>query len=115
MANAVMTHAPTQPREIHPHHLAPAIAEQVDTLLDQADWHAARHELSTSALLHDQVIRLIGIRPPDSKELARCNCPNCYCGVIFDVAEARFCTDSTSIEWVQCERCADEHRLTGNE
>ncbi|WP_331746699.1 hypothetical protein [Streptomyces sp. NBC_00842] len=114
MANAVMTHAPIQPREIHPHRLAAPIAEQVDALLNQADWHADRLELSASALLHHQAIQLIGIRPPASGELARCSCQNCYCSAIFDAAKARTYMDGP-IEFVQCETCADEHRLTGDE
>ncbi|MFE7111717.1 hypothetical protein ACFU98_29840 [Streptomyces sp. NPDC057575] len=114
MAIAVMTHAPTQPREIHPHRLAAPIADQVNELLDQADQHTDRLELSASALLHRQAIQLIGIRPPDSGELARCTCQNCYCGAIFDAAKARTYLDGT-VEFVQCETCADEHRLTGDE
>ncbi|MFB7222394.1 hypothetical protein [Streptomyces sp. NPDC056227] len=114
MANAVMTHAPTQPREIHLHRLAAPIADQVNELLDQADWHADHLELSASALLHRQAIQLIGIRPPASGELARCTCQNCHCGAIFDANKARTYMDGT-VEFVQCETCADEHRRTGDE
>ncbi|WP_331764463.1 hypothetical protein [Streptomyces anulatus] len=114
MGHAVMTHAPTQPSEIHPHHLSAPIADQVNELLDQADRYADNRELTASALLHAQVISLTGIRPPASGELARCTCQACYCGCIFDAAKARTYLDGT-VEFVQCIRCADEHRLTGDE
>ncbi|MFD7855226.1 hypothetical protein ACFV6B_13200 [Streptomyces microflavus] len=114
MGHAVMTHAPTQPSEIHPHHLSAPIADQVNELLNQADDYADRRELTASALLHAQAIRLIGIRPPASGELTRCTCQACYCSCIFDAATARTYLDGT-IEFVQCTRCADEHRLTGDE
>lgn len=110
---SVTTHARTQPTVVHPHHLAAPIADQLTELLDQADWFADRHELSTSALLHTQAITLIGIRPPASGELARCTCQNCYCEAVFDAAKARTHMDGT-VEFVQCETCADEHRLTGD-
>ena len=114
MANTLMTHAPTQPTVIHPHHLPATLANQVDQLLDQADQHADHRELSASALLHAQVIRLIGIRPPASGELARCTCQACYCSAIFDASKAHTYLDGT-VEFVQCETCADEHPLTGDE
>jgi hypothetical protein len=114
MGHAVMTHTPTQPREVHPHRLSATIANQVNELLDQADQLAGHRELVASALLHQQAITLIGIRPPASGELARCTCTNCYCAAIFDAAKARTHLDGT-VELVQCETCADEHRLTGDE
>ncbi|WP_031030086.1 MULTISPECIES: hypothetical protein [unclassified Streptomyces] len=114
MGHALMTHAPTQPSEIHPHHLPATLATLVDELLDQANEYADRRELTASAILHAQVISLTGIRPPASGELTRCTCQACYCGCIFDAAKARTYLDGT-VEFVQCIRCADEHRLTGDE
>lgn len=114
MGHAVMTHTQNQPREIHPHRLSASIAAQVNELLDQADQYADNRELAASAILHRQVIDLIDIRPPASGELARCTCQACYCAAIFDAAKARTYMDGT-VEFVQCETCADEHRLTGDE
>ncbi|MEU9849298.1 hypothetical protein [Streptomyces sp. NPDC047985] len=111
---SVISPARTRPTEIHPHHLPTTIADQADELLDQADWYADHRNLTASALIHAQVIQLIGIRPPASGELARCTCQNCYCAAIFDAAKAHTYLDGT-VEFVQCETCADEHRLTGDE
>lgn len=113
MGHAVMTHAPTQPSEIRTHHLPTALATHIDELLDQADEYADRRELTASALIHAQVIRLIGIRPPASGELARCTCQGCYCDRIYDAAKARTYLSGT-VEFAQCPYCADEHRLTGD-
>jgi hypothetical protein len=114
MGHAVMTHAPKQPHAVYPHQLSAPIADQVNNLLDQANEHADHHNLTASALLHAQAIRLTGIRPPASGELARCTCTTCYCDAIFDAAKARSVQDGRF--WiVQCETCADEHRLTGDE
>ncbi|MFD4795932.1 hypothetical protein [Streptomyces anulatus] len=114
MGHAVMTHAPTQPSEIHPHHLPATLATLVDELLDQANEYADNRELTASAILHAQVISLTGIRPPASGELTRCTCQACYCGCIFDAAKAHTYLDGT-VEFVQCIRCADEHPRTGDE
>ncbi|MFE9461635.1 hypothetical protein [Streptomyces californicus] len=114
MGHAVMTHAPTQPSEIHAHHLTTTLATRVDELLDQANDYADHRELTASALIHAQVIHLIGIRPPASGELTRCTCQGCYCDRIFDAAKARTYMDG-SVEFVQCIGCADEHPRTGNE
>ncbi|MGW2844416.1 hypothetical protein [Streptomyces sp. NPDC001274] len=111
---SVISPARTHPAVVHPHRLPTHIADQADQLLDQADEHADHRDLTTSALIHAMVIRLIGIRPPASGELARCTCQACYCGAIFDAAKARTYMDGT-VEFVQCETCADEHRLTGDE
>ncbi|TXS68898.1 hypothetical protein [Streptomyces sp. sk2.1] len=111
---SVISPARTHPAVVHPHHLPAPIADQADELLDQADQHADHRNLAASALIHAQVIHLIGIRPPASGELARCTCQACYCSVIFDAAKARTYLDGT-VEFVQCETCADEHRLTGDE
>ncbi|MFE4915891.1 hypothetical protein ACFRCX_30780 [Streptomyces sp. NPDC056652] len=108
---SVISPAHTQPREIHLHQLNPLIADQLNHLLDQADEYADHRELTASALLHTQAIRLIGIRPPASGELARCTCENCWdCDTVYDAAHAR-CYTSLGIEFVQCPRCADEHRI----
>ncbi|MFJ1782468.1 hypothetical protein ACIOKA_37815 [Streptomyces anulatus] len=114
MGHAVMTHAPTQPSEIRAHHLTPTLANLVDELLDQANEYADRHELTASALLHAQVIHLIGIKPPAEGELTRCTCQGCYCDRIFDATKAHTYMDGT-IEFVQCPYCADEHLRTGDE
>jgi hypothetical protein len=107
---AVMTHAHPLPTEIHLHHLSPHTADELNQLLDTADNLADRHDLTASALLHAQAIQLIGIRPPVSGELARCTCQGCYCTAVFDADKARCYLDGT-VEFVQCETCADEHRI----
>ncbi|MEV4975601.1 hypothetical protein [Streptomyces scopuliridis] len=111
---SVISPAHAQPREIHLHQLNPCTADQLNQLLDQADEYADHRELTASALLHAQAIRLIGIRPPASGELARCTCQACYCTAVFAAEHARTYIDGT-VEFVQCEICADEHRLTGDE
>ncbi|KIF66252.1 hypothetical protein HY68_36705 [Streptomyces sp. AcH 505] len=111
MATAVLPHAQTRPCEIQLHRLAPGTAAKASALLDQADHEADNRNLTASALLHGQVIDLIGIRPPASGELARCSCQNCYgCTRVFDAVKARTYRDGT-VEFVQCETCADEHRI----
>ncbi|MFJ3699577.1 hypothetical protein ACIPW9_36550 [Streptomyces sp. NPDC090052] len=107
---AVMTHAHPLPTEIHLHHLNPRVADQLVELLEDADEQAAQHNLTAAALLHAQATQLIGIRPPASGELTRCTCEGCYCTTVFDAAAAR-CYTSLGIEFVQCETCADEHRI----
>ncbi|WP_331764796.1 hypothetical protein [Streptomyces sp. NBC_01238] len=114
MAIAVMPHAPIQPREIHPHRLPRTVQVAFDDLMAKADRAADHRDLATYADRHHEAIQLIGIRPPASGELAQCSCQNCYCGAIFDAATARTYMDGT-VEFVQCETCADEHRLTGDE
>jgi hypothetical protein len=114
MANAVMTHAPTQPREIHLHRLPRTTQAAFDDLMDRADQAAEHRELTAYAVLHHQAIQLIGIRPPASGELARCTCTACYCTAVFDADKAR-CYMDGPIEFVQCETCFDRHELTGDE
>lgn len=114
MANAVMTHAPTQPSEIHLHRLPRTIQAAFDDLMDEADRAADHLDLATYAKRHRAAIKLIGIRRPACGELARCTCQDCYCTAVFDAAKARTYMDGT-VEFVQCETCADEHRRTGNE
>src|SRR5690242_1112316 len=84
MGHAVMTHTQNQPGEVHLDTLPHTIQDAFDALMDQADQAADHRDLTAYALLHDQAIRLIGIRPPASGELARCTCQNCYCTAVFD-------------------------------
>jgi hypothetical protein len=114
MANAVMTHAPTQPREIHLHRLPRTIQAAFDDLMDKADRAADHRDLATYADRHLEAIELIGIRLPADGELARCTCQNCYCTAVFDAAQAHTYMDGR-IEFVQCETCFDRHELTGDE
>ncbi|THA22732.1 hypothetical protein E6R18_32825 [Streptomyces sp. A1277] len=114
MGHAVMTHTQNQPGEVHLDALPHTIQDAFDALMDQADQAADHRDLTAYALLHDQATRLIGIRPPASGELARCTCQSCYCTAVFDANKAR-CYMDGPIEFVQCETCADEHRLTGDE
>lgn len=103
------------PAEIHLHRLPSTTQYAAEDLLDRADWHADHRELSTSQLLHAEAAKLIGIRLPDSGELARCTCQGaCYCTVVFDAAKARSYQDGT-VWFVQCPDCADDHRRTGDE
>ncbi|MET7713742.1 hypothetical protein [Streptomyces sp. NPDC005407] len=108
---SVISPARALPAEIHLHQLPEHIHTQFDQLMDRADQHAERHELSASALLHTQAAQLIGIRLPDSGELTRCTCQGCYCTCAFDAAQARTYLDGT-IEFVQCPGCADDHPRT---
>ncbi|MEU0837153.1 hypothetical protein [Streptomyces sp. NPDC005969] len=114
MAIAVMTHAPTQPREIHLHRLSRTTQAAFADLMDEADRAADHLDLATYAKRHRTAIKLIGIRPPASRELAQCSCQNCYCTAVFDADKAH-CYMDGPVEFVQCETCADEHRLTGDE
>lgn len=116
MSVAVISPAQTKalPAEIHLHRLPATTQYAFEDLKARADWHADRHELSTSQLLHAEAADLIGIRLPASGELAQCTCQGCYCTCVFDAAQARTYTDGT-VEFVQCPQCADEHRRTGDE
>ncbi|MFJ2279175.1 hypothetical protein ACIOEZ_34065 [Streptomyces sp. NPDC087866] len=114
MGHAVMTHTPNQATEIHLDRLPSSIQDAFDALMDQADKAAEHRDFTAYALLHKQAGHLIGIHRPASGELARCTCQNCYCTRVFDANKAR-CYMDGQIEFVQCETCADEHRLTGDE
>lgn len=61
-------------------------------------------------LAHQVAALTIGMRLPDSGEIARCTCPTCYCDQIFDANDARTYTEGPGNEIVQCPACADDHR-----
>ncbi|MFJ5294505.1 hypothetical protein [Streptomyces sp. NPDC088348] len=105
-----MTHAHTLPSEIQLHHLSTTTADTARELLEDADREASQHNLSAAALIHAQAAQLIGIRLPASGELALCTCQGCYCSTVHDAAKSRCYLDGT-VEFVQCETCADEHRI----
>ncbi|MGW5529468.1 hypothetical protein [Streptomyces xanthochromogenes] len=90
------------------------VQDQFDEIWKAAEQAADHRELTAYAALHAQAARLIGLRLPATGELARCTCPACYCTRIFDAAHARTHLDGT-VEFVQCEHCADIHLLTGDE
>lgn len=52
-----------------------------------------------------------GIRVPRNRELVRCGCTSCYCGVLFDGddPDANLYNDGVR-EIPQCPACADDHR-----
>ncbi|MFG2676968.1 hypothetical protein [Streptomyces sp. NPDC048445] len=114
MGHAVMTHTQNQPTVIHLNRLPRTTQDAYEYLMDKADQAADRLDLHAYAERHNEAIQLLGICPPDGGELARCTCTNCYCEAVFDAAKARTHMNGT-VEFVQCETCADEHRLTGDE
>ncbi|WP_093803937.1 hypothetical protein [Streptomyces sp. Wb2n-11] len=110
----VIDDAPALPTVIRRAQLETAVQTAFEKLMDDADTAAEHRELTSYGLLHAQAANLIGIRTPACGELARCTCMKCYCDAIFDAAKARTYLDG-SVEVVQCETCAGEHRGTGNE
>lgn len=112
MATAVLPHAQTLPAEVELHRIPTHLAGQFTDLMDQAETAISPFEIRP---LHAQAAQVIGLRLPASGEIALCTCPaGCYCDRVFDANVARTHQDGT-VEWVQCEPCADEHRLTGDE
>lgn len=109
MGHAVMTHTQNQATVIHLDRLPRTTQDAFEYLMDKADQAADRLDLHAYAERHQEAIQLLGIRRPADGELARCTCTNCYCEAIFDAAKARTYMVG-SVELVQCETCADEHR-----
>lgn len=109
MATAVLPHAQL-PTEVQLHRIPQHLADQFTVLMDRADQAISLYEIRP---LHAQAAQLIGMRLPDSQDIVKCNCENCYCQRVFDANKARTYMNG-SVEFVQCPVCADEHRITSD-
>jgi hypothetical protein len=109
MTPAVMTHTPIQATEVRLHRIPTHIADQFHQVMDQAEHVISTHEIRA---LHAQAALLIGMALPASREIVRCNCQGCYCDRVVDARTVRTYLNGT-VEFVQCETCAEDHYLTG--
>lgn len=117
MANAVMTHAPTQATTVEYTALPTHIQDRFDALMGQAD-NVTNNE--DYRLLMVVAATLVGIRLPDGGEIAKCACPNCWdCDRIFDAnhpdAHPFGESDGYNLGRIQCDNCADQHRATNEQ
>jgi hypothetical protein len=109
MANAVMTHAPTQPTTVNYTALPAHVQDRFDTLMSQADNTASANEFTT---LMTAAIAITGIRTPQHNEILLCACP-CTCGCIFDADDPNALVTEKPTGYnlgrLQCPDCADAH------
>lgn len=111
MATALLPHAQILPTEVQLHQVPKRIADQFIDLMDKADQAISLYEIRP---IHAQAAQLIGMRLPASQDIVQCNCGACWCDRVVDANTVRTYMNGT-VEFVQCETCADEHRLTGDE
>ncbi|MFE1230280.1 hypothetical protein [Streptomyces sp. NPDC058745] len=105
---SVMTHA--RPTETADHHqLGPHTRAIFDHLMTQADNTVDATEYRT---LMDTAARLVGLDLPTGHDVAKCACPYCPCGRLFDTAAPGLTVVATSeynLPLLQCADCTDAH------
>ncbi|MEU6979668.1 hypothetical protein [Streptomyces sp. NPDC046371] len=90
--------------------LGPLTQALLDQALTEADNTVDNREFRT---LMEIATRLAGLDLPKGHDVAKCACPYCVCGVIFDTAAPGLREVEHPGEYnlplLQCARCADEH------
>ncbi|MEU9998058.1 hypothetical protein [Streptomyces sp. NPDC050848] len=107
---SVISPARPQSRTADYNHLGPHTQTLFDHLMDQADNTVDNVEFRT---LMEMATHLAGLDLPKGHDVAKCACPNCPCGRIFDTAAPGLRTvgdpGGYNLPLLQCADCADEH------
>ncbi|GAA2770601.1 hypothetical protein XF35_39130 [Streptomyces platensis subsp. clarensis] len=90
--------------------LGPHTKALLDHALEQADNTVDNAEFR---ILMETAASLAKLDIPRGHDIAKCACPDCHCGALFDTAAPglRTVEDSNgyNLPLLQCARCADEH------
>ncbi|MFB7867416.1 hypothetical protein [Streptomyces sp. NPDC056069] len=103
--------SPARPSQTADYNLLPPMVQALlDQALTEADDTTDNHEFRT---LMEMATRLAGLDLPKGHDIAKCACPDCYCGAIFDTAAPGLRQVDNSGEYnlplLQCADCADAH------